>query len=260
MDFRGLSCLVLRPAGQQDALAELLRERGARVTHCPTIAIEPLAVAPAELAALERADWLVFVSPNAVTCAVAALETAGRPLPSAATMVAVGSGTARTLEQAGIRVDVIPARGGGSDALLEHPRLQRLAGARIVIVRGEGGREHLAAMLRARGAAVEYLEVYRRGLPELPDVAQRLSGWRAGGSRVTIVTSVTGWQNLLRLADPASRQAIMGGALVAVSDRVRTAARADGHRGPVVVSERPGPESLAEATGEALRQITETDQ
>jgi uroporphyrinogen-III synthase len=58
-----------------------------------------------------------------------------------------------------LRATYCPAQAFTSEALLALPELRQLPGRRILILRGEGGREHLRETLRARGAEVDYLEV-----------------------------------------------------------------------------------------------------
>lgn len=257
--LEGSHCLVLRPRDQADSLSSRLCEAGATVTHCPTIEIEPITVPSSQLSRAEKVDWLVFISPNAVTCGLKAFAAAGLDLPAGARIVAVGAGTANALREAGVRVDVQPEHGGGSDALLTHRRLQALAGQRAVIVRGEGGRERLAQGLTERGARVEYIEVYRRRPAALADPEALLAGWRCNRQRVTLVTSVTGWQNLLVLLDAATRRALFDGGLVTVSQRIAETARVAGHRGPVAVADEPGVDAMVEAVCSVRRQLTGTD-
>ncbi|MBA1149312.1 uroporphyrinogen-III synthase, partial [Ectothiorhodospiraceae bacterium WFHF3C12] len=88
----GVHCLVLRPAGQAAALTAHLRSLGASVTHFPTTEIRPLAPAPEQLAAVESADWLVFVSPNAADLGVRAIAAASRSIPAESRVAAVGAG------------------------------------------------------------------------------------------------------------------------------------------------------------------------
>jgi uroporphyrinogen-III synthase len=61
----------------------------------------------------------------------------------------------------------LSADGDDSEALLQLPRCARRCtpDARVLILRGEGGRELLAERLREQGASVDYLELYRRDLP-----------------------------------------------------------------------------------------------
>jgi len=104
-------------------------------------------------------DLVVFVSPSAVRIAAPAIQ---RPPRLAA---AIGAGTRRELERAGFDNVISPKDGNDSEALLAAPELQAMAGRRVLIVRGEGGRAFLGDALRARGAAVEYAECYRRAGP-----------------------------------------------------------------------------------------------
>jgi uroporphyrinogen-III synthase len=54
-------------------------------------------------------------------------------------------------------------------------------GKRVIIFRGEGGRELLGETLKQRGAAVEYVSCYRRARPQL-DPAPLLKLWEKAGS------------------------------------------------------------------------------
>jgi uroporphyrinogen-III synthase len=77
---------------------------------------------------------------------------------------AVGPGTARALQAHGLD-SIITPDGQDSEALLALPQLADVAGKRVVIVRGVGGRALLADTLRARGAQVDFMECYRRMRP-----------------------------------------------------------------------------------------------
>jgi uroporphyrinogen-III synthase len=53
-----------------------------------------------------------------------------------------------------------------SEGLLALPELQNVGGWRVLIFRGDGGRELLGDTLKARGAAVEYVTCYHRSKPQ----------------------------------------------------------------------------------------------
>ena len=73
--------------------------------------------------------------------------------------LAPGPGTAEALAALGIAGARIPATTFDSDGLLALPELAAPRGKRIVIFRGEGGREQLGDTLRARGATVDYVDL-----------------------------------------------------------------------------------------------------
>jgi uroporphyrinogen-III synthase len=162
--------LVTRPVEQSDRLMQRLRALGARPLLFP--ALEIAAVRQPErlvllLAGIERYDWLLFVSPTAVEYGLDALRQAGK---AAAAMrintAAVGSATAAALRAAGM-VDRWSRRKPATIAnICWRCRNLPICGRRVLIFRGEGGRELIAATLRDRGAQVDYAECYRRVCPD----------------------------------------------------------------------------------------------
>ncbi|MGI9099777.1 MAG: uroporphyrinogen-III C-methyltransferase [Solirubrobacteraceae bacterium] len=149
----GHSVTVTRARAQASALAARLRALGARVVEAPAIRIEPLA---AELPDLAGFDLLCVTSPNG---AQRLLELArdARALCGPA-IAAIGPGTADALRAGGITADVVPPR-AVAESLVEE-----LAGRpvrRALIARAEQARDVLPDALRARGAEVEILPLYR---------------------------------------------------------------------------------------------------
>jgi uroporphyrinogen-III synthase len=191
MTFAARGIVVTRPRGLAERFAAMIAGRGARAIVFPAIEIQPLP-APAPLSRLGAFDLVIFVSPSAVRCAAPAL--AGVP----AQVAAIGSGTRRELERAGFDPVLAPEDGADSEALLATPGLQAVSGRRVLIVRGEGGRAVLGDALRARGAAVEYAECYRRaGPPE--DPAPLLAAWRERRVDAVTVSSAQALDNLMAL-------------------------------------------------------------
>jgi uroporphyrinogen-III synthase len=171
----GKTILVTRPAEQAARLSQLIRDAGGLPFVFPAIEIKP----PADPARLEEIlgrlnqfDLAIFVSPTAVARAFERLG-ASRSWPERLRAASVGQGSARALADRGIREVIAPSDQSDSEALLALPALQAVAGKRIVIFRGEGGRELMAQTLVQRGAIVEYAECYRRAKPQA-DIAPLL--------------------------------------------------------------------------------------
>jgi uroporphyrinogen-III synthase len=162
----------------------------------------------------------VFISRNAVDKTIELLQP--RPLPPAVPWLAIGRATADALEQNGYAVALMPDRDFSSEGLLALPELQHVAGRRIAIIRGAGGRELLAASLRARGADIEYLETYRRILP--PAAAPELREILARQTPdLVIATSTLILDNLLEMSGDC-RGLLLTRPLVVLSARTRVAA------------------------------------
>lgn len=165
----GKRIAVTRPAAQAGELVRLIGAAGGLPQPLPLLEIAPLA----DVAALTRAvqelpsaALAIFISPNAVLHAVPTL-IADREWPAAVQVAALGPGTVRALAAFGIDEVLLPVARFDSEALLALPALQSsaLAGRRVLIFRGDGGRELLADSLAARGAQVEAVPCYRRSPP-----------------------------------------------------------------------------------------------
>ncbi len=166
--------IITRPQAQAEPWAAQLRERGFAVDLLNLLSINPLTEPEQERAIINRVldfdlyQKAIFVSQNAVRYGLEWLDKYWPQLPLGTRYFAVGSATAQALAQAGLRVtDLAQSESGSmtSEALLQAPGLQQVAGEKIIIFRGLGGRGHLAEVLRQRGAQVDYCEVYQRQLP-----------------------------------------------------------------------------------------------
>lgn len=199
----GKGILVTRPREQAEGLVERLTASGARPVSFPSIEIvppqDPVRL-QAVLARLAEFDWLIFVSPTAVARFFAAL--AGQALPVDTRIATVGAASARALRRHGLADVLFPEDSADSESLLALPAMQAVRGRRMLIVRGEGGRELLADALRARAAEVEYAECYRRRRPQA-DVAPLLAAWRNGEIHAVTASSGEGVRNLFDMLGEA---------------------------------------------------------
>lgn len=188
--LKGRGIVVTRPASLANGLARLIESAGGRALLFPAIEIQPLAVRLPE----GKFDMAVFISPTAVREGLPHL--AHRP----AHIVALSHGTRRELERQGISGAIAADEGADSEALLARPELQGVAGRRVAIFRGEGGRSVLGDGLRSRGATVEYVECYRRVRPR-SDPAPLIAAWRDGALHAVTVSSGEGLDNLWQMLD-----------------------------------------------------------
>jgi uroporphyrinogen-III synthase len=228
----GQVVVVTRPARQAERMLRLLEENGARAVAFPTIAIEPVPGHEGAQAVSDGrpVDWIVYTSANAVA------HSPATPSPTTK-IAAIGKATARALEAAGIRVDATPASGSDTESLLALPAFAELAGRRVLIVKGVGGRDALRAGLAARGAEVTTAEVYRR-VPVEP-VAGAVEALRracATGRAVIAATSVEVLESLLDGVPESRVPDLRDAALLVPGKRVAAAARRLAWRGALLVA------------------------
>ncbi len=240
--LQGVTVLVTRPEPKAGELAASLQKAGARVLIYPAIEIQRLnpPALRATLATAGEADWLIFVSPNAAEHGLAALRAAKHVPARWPRVAAVGESTARILAERGVPDTLTPREGTDSEALLAEPPLQAVAGKRIIIFRGQGGRELLADTLRERGATVDYAECYRREPPSADPVPIQRALAR-GEADVAVITSVNGLENLLESLGADALRALP---VVTVSARVADALRREGFRHQAVVAPSPSTQGL----------------
>lgn len=243
--------IVTRPAAQAAALIDELRSRGVAASALPLIEIapppDPAAVATA-WAGLAGDALAFFASANAVEHFLGA-RPAGLHWPDATLAAGPGPGTAAALRAGGVPAPLVvePAAGAASfdsEALWEQLRPRDWRGRRVLLVRGEQGRDWLAEQLHAAGAEVHAVAAYRRRAPQ-PDAAGRALLARAlaePGAYLWHFSSSEAVQYLSALAPDATWR---GAAAVVTHPRIAAAARALGFGAVDEIA--PGVEGLLRA-------------
>jgi len=227
--------LVTRPLGQHQPLVDALQRCGYRVSHSPALAIEPITPLPAERQCLLNLDHyhaVVFISRNAAELGVQQLETLWPQWPVGIEWLAVGEATARVLRSAGLSPQR-PAEGFNSEALLALPCLQAdaLKHQKVLLLRGEGGRELLTPVLRERAASIDEVVLYRRHCPEN-------FRWPDEEVAAVMVTSQQSWECM-------AAQVPAGCLVLAGSERIARLIRAQGFT--VQAAASPHDEDMLEA-------------
>jgi uroporphyrinogen III methyltransferase/synthase len=164
--LHGKVIAVTRARAQASGLVARLRELGAEVVECPTIRIEPLEGEPIDGAAY---DLVCVTSPNAPRLLVDRLAGDARSLHRAR-LAAIGPGTAAALREVGLEADVVAER-SVAEGLLEALG-GPLTNTRALVARAEEARDTLPEGLRAAGATVDVVALYRT-LAVVPPNAER---------------------------------------------------------------------------------------
>lgn len=146
---------------------------------------------PAQRTLIQNVDQfqhVIAVSPYAARLLLERLDTWWPQLPVGLSWYGVGTATAAEFQRAGL-TPVAPAEGFTSEHLLGLPSLSAPIGERVLLARGEQGRDLIRDTLRQRGADISELSLYQRRSPNYsqadiddalctfnPDVIITLSG------------------------------------------------------------------------------------
>lgn len=221
-----LHILVTRPEPQGRALCLQIEERGGRALSFPTIAFAPppdMHAFQEAIAKLGQQDWLIFISPQAVSASLVAMRSQWPVFPSTLRLAAVGAGTAKALQAAGYNVTVCPRDEWSSEALLDLPDFQSVVGKHIAIIRGVGGRELIDRTLAERGAHVLPVMAYQRVLPP-SDTSKILPLLEQKKINIIICTSFEGVRNLTLLLGDSAWPYLKELPLIVMSERIKVLA------------------------------------
>lgn len=223
--LHGLTIAVTRPREQAMQMMERIRQAGGVPLLFPLLditAIEDTDALNGQIARLGQFNLAIFISPNAVHYGIAAIRASGE-LPQQLKIATVGQGSAQALRESGISNIIAPAERFDSEGLLALPELQKVSGWRVMIFRGDGGRELLGDTLRERGATVEYVSCYQRSKAQYDKNVLLVAEPDA-----IIVTSSEALGHLWQMLNDNDRAALRNTALFAPHARIAGLAREQG--------------------------------
>ncbi|MGK5080418.1 uroporphyrinogen-III synthase [Janthinobacterium sp. HLX7-2] len=199
--------VITRPAAQAGPLAAKVAALGLPVQLLPLLEIHALDGAQ-ECAHLMKVlqrlggyALVVFVSPNAIDCVFAHLSG----WPAGVPLAVVGEGSRLALAAHGVTeanatiTSPLDSARSDSEHLLLALDLPALRGKRVLIVRGDGGRDYLADALRGAGAEVEFVTAYRRRVPALTPALRATLEHLLQHNNNWIITSSEALRGLLAL-------------------------------------------------------------
>ncbi len=247
--LRGQLILNTRPAHQQAELSGLLEQEGAQILSFPVIEIvaHESAITRQRLTRqLSAYDILLFVSRNAVDHAFRYIDnTQFKP---GVCFGVIGTATRSALAQWVKQLDSCLLAGApySSETLLEADALQQVRGKRVLIVRGQEGRNLLGEELSARGAEVDYCEVYRRTLPRCA-ASDFYRLVEKAFPTLVILTSNEGMHNLFELVDSRAARRLRRIAWLLISERMRESALKLGHNASIIIARSASDEGIQQA-------------
>jgi len=204
----GRRVVVTRAREQAGELVQALATLGAEVIAAPTIRIEPLPdLEPlrAAVADVARYRWIVFTSQNTVQVVLEQLPAWGfGPADLArARVAAIGPATGSALAARGVQVDLLPAGYVQEELVAAMATQGGLRGARVLIPQAETARDALSEGLRAEGAVVDVIPVYRT-VPAMDDGAALAREILAGRVDAVTFTSSSTVQSFARAVGDAA--------------------------------------------------------
>jgi uroporphyrinogen III methyltransferase / synthase len=169
----GKRIVVTRAAAQSEAIARELTVRGAIPVVLPLVSFaEPEDFAPLDAAIVEiqRFDWMILTSAQALRSFVKRCENLRRNLVRSENKLrigCVGPASAEAARQAGLRAEYVAETHTG--AALAEELGNRLQGAKVLLPRSDRANPDLPAALRRHGAQITEVIAYRTLRPSATD-------------------------------------------------------------------------------------------
>jgi len=204
--------VITRPLAQAMPLAQRVSALGREAIVFPLLEIQPLpdqTQLRAALQDLRNYALAAFVSPNAIDAVFSILSA----WPDGVPISVMGEGSRQALAAHGVNAGnakiISPANRERTDSqtLLEVLDIDALRGQRVLIIRGESGRELLADALRAQGVEVTQVAAYRRSAPALDEARRNQLAHLLDARCDWIVTSSEALRNLAHMAREAAGDA-----------------------------------------------------
>ncbi len=170
----GKRIVVTRPQAQAGSLVEKITERGGVVVELPVIEIvkeKDLQKLQYMIENLQDFDWVLFTSVNAVDIFFRemAVQMLDARIFKGISVGAIGPVTGHRLKQYGLLTDLIP-RQYSAEGIIEALKKHIQPGQNILLPRAQGARTILPEELKALGATIEEIALYRAATS--PDISQ----------------------------------------------------------------------------------------
>ncbi|QZA77668.1 uroporphyrinogen-III synthase [Deefgea tanakiae] len=224
LPLSGYRIWITRPADQARYLTEAIIKNGAQTYTSPLLTISP-AIDQGQLddaiACLNQFDLAVFISPSALNAVFTKLST---PWPSDLPVAVVGPGSAKRAAELGVKHIICPATQFDGEGLLKELGAQ--TGQKIVLFRGNGGRDILPAGLSAAGADVTLVTAYQRSAPTLD--ASEIERQLQLGCDGIVISSSEAAQHLFNWAGGETRHKLQCALYFVPHHRIAEALQANG--------------------------------
>lgn len=221
-----MSILITRPSPSGNELTQRLIDAGKLAFHVPLIKIiagRELPLLDAKLKALSAGDYVLLLSKNAVHYANWQLNQLEQSWPDTLSYYGIGKSTAFAFQEISGRLTHYSQQGETSEDLLTLPTLNQVKNKRILLLRGNGGRDLLAKTLRKRGAIVEECECYQRVFIQYSPEDFEIQ-WEKKQIETLVVTSGEMLQRLFFLVTKPKKAWLLNCHLIVVSERLATIA------------------------------------
>jgi uroporphyrinogen-III synthase len=169
LPLAGRRILVTRARHQAGRLSTQLAELGAEVIEIPAIEILPpesWELLDAALRDARHYQWLIVTSANTVKSITERLTALGLPTSHLEHLkiAAVGSATARALDEAGFTASITPEEYVAESLIAAIG--DQMRSTRVLIARASVARDVIPEALGKKGADVDVVEAYRNVIPE----------------------------------------------------------------------------------------------